>query len=65
MDWVYVDADKIVKITDKAMLVLIDGQEVWLPLSQLHEVERYAEGDEDITIAMSDWLAKQKGLEGS
>lgn len=31
MNWVYVEVEKIFRETDKALLCLICGEEVWLP----------------------------------
>lgn len=63
MSWVYATADEIKKVTEKALLADFGGEEIWLPLSQLEDQDRYEEGDCDITIGMSEWIAKQKGIE--
>ena len=53
--------------TDKAVLVDIDGEEVWVPSSQIHadsevtagvDMERGEEG----TLIVSDWWARKLGL---
>jgi hypothetical protein len=47
--------------TDKAILVEIDGEEVWVPQSQVDEdSEVYQKGDEG-TLIVSEWFAKQRG----
>jgi hypothetical protein len=61
--WVHLDVDRIKKITDKAMLVELDGDDHWLPLSQVSEPETFEEGDEDVTVSITEWIAEQKGLE--
>lgn len=50
--------------TDKALLVIIDGQEHWIPRSQIVDSESdvLAVGDSG-TLAITDWIAKQKGLD--
>ena len=62
-NWVHLDVDEIVAETEKAFRVrLEDGEEVWLPFSQIADAENYSEGDTDCTISVSEWLAKEKGL---
>ena len=48
--------------TEKAVLIvdLASGEEIWIPLSQVHEMHFNAAGEG--TIVMSQWIAKQKGL---
>ena len=62
MAWIHLDCERIEKITDKAMLAVIDGEEVWLPLSQIADSDDYEEGDEDLTLSVTEWIAEQKGL---
>lgn len=62
-DYVHLDVEKVLKRTDKALLVrLEDGNEQWLPLSQVSDEDDYDEGDEDCTISVTLWLAEQRGL---
>lgn len=50
------------KETDKALLVEIDGDEHWIPKSQIDDdSEVYQEGDEG-ELVVSMWLAEQKGI---
>jgi hypothetical protein len=63
-NWVHLDFDLIARETDKALLVkFTDGNEHWIPLSQIADPRDYAEGDEDGTISVTKWIAEQKGLE--
>ena len=64
-NWVHLDVDRITRITEKAMQVEIGDESIWLPLSQVSEPETFDEGDEDITVSVTEWIAQQKGLEGS
>lgn len=57
--------DVVVKaVTEKALLVEYDDEEVWIPVSQIVleetdvEFERGATG----TLAITQWIAKEKGL---
>lgn len=48
--------------TDKALLVEVDGEELWIPHSQIDDdSEVYREGDAG-QLVISEWIAKQKGL---
>ena len=49
------------KETEKAILVTIKGKEVWMPLSQVHEIHREPDGKTG-SIVVSAWIAKQKEL---
>lgn len=58
--------DVLVKhATEKALLVEHEGEELWIPLSQIDgDSEIYAEhqvGEEGVLV-VTDWLAEQKGL---
>jgi hypothetical protein len=62
MSWIHLDVDKIVRATDKALLLRIDGEEYWIPLSQIAGPDDYDEGDEDCTVSVTEWIAREKGL---
>lgn len=50
----------ILQETEDAILVDCDGEEVWLPKSQIeYDGER---GDEAVDIELPEWLAEEKGL---
>lgn len=53
---------KVLRETDKALKVEIDGQAAWLPKSQIHKESDVAvEGDEG-TLYIPEWLARAKDL---
>ncbi len=62
-DCVELDLDEPVKReTDKALLVVVEGEEVWIPKGQIHDdSEVYRQGDTGMLI-VSLWIAEQKGL---
>lgn len=63
MAWVYLEVDRILRETDKALLVEIDGEEVWLPLSQIEgNGYGYNVGDEGVGMSVTDFIAHEKGL---
>lgn len=48
--------------TGKACLCIIDGEEHWIPKSQIHDdSEVYEEGHEG-RLVVTQWIAEQKGL---
>lgn len=53
----------VLRTTDKAMLCDIEGQEVWIPVSQIDEdgTDISEEGDEG-TLVIPEWLSIEKGL---
>lgn len=61
--WVHITVDKIVKETENAFLFEIDGEQEWFPKSQVCDPETYEEGDKDCSVSVTEWIAKQKGLE--
>jgi hypothetical protein len=61
-NWVDIEVELIKKMTDKAMLCVIGDEEVWLPFSQVAHDEDYEEGDENLTLSITEWIAEQKGL---
>lgn len=58
-DMITIHAD-ILQITDAAVLIACEGDEHWLPLSQIDFCgER---GDTDVPISLPEWLGRDKGL---
>lgn len=48
--------------TEKAILVEIEGEEHWIPQSQIDDdSEVFSAGDEG-TLVITEWIAEQKGL---
>ena len=58
----HVQVDEIKAETDKAFLFLIDGEEYWVPKGQLADPDDYEKGDKDCEIAITEWIAREKGL---
>lgn len=63
MRYVTVEVDEVVRETDLAFLVRIDGDELWMPKSV---VEGGGEldilGFQDIELEVAEWFAKKEGL---
>lgn len=50
----------IVRETDNAILLRVDDEEIWIPLSQVKRIQR---GNSLDTITMTAWIAEQKGID--
>jgi hypothetical protein len=61
-NYVHLDVELIVQETDDALLLRVDGEDYWIPKSQIADVGDYAEGDENATVSISEWIAGKKGL---
>ena len=61
-NFVHIDFDSIRRETEKAFLFIIDGEEVWLPKSQIADADDYNAGDEDGTVSITEYIATEKGL---
>lgn len=57
---------RVLKETEKALLLLLedDDREEWIPKNQISDPDMYGEGDEDITVSVTEWIANQKDLTG-
>lgn len=53
----------VIAETEAALLVEIDGEEIWLPKSHCQFDPEEPGVGEDVTVTMPRWLAKAKGLE--
>jgi hypothetical protein len=49
--------------TDKALLIVYDGTEYWIPRSQIEDRgEHLARGDRDVTVSITGYIANEKGI---
>lgn len=55
---------RVVRETDDALLVVIEGEETWVPKSVVHDdSEVFDDGDNsEGTLVLYEWWAEQKGL---
>lgn len=60
--WVYIDVDEIVAESANAFLCRIGDEKLWLPKSQVSDAEDYQAGDEGVTLAVTEFIARAKGL---
>lgn len=65
MPWVRVDYDDIVRASDsgKALLVLVDEEEIWLPVSQMDADYSKEVGRGPGHMYVTEWIAKEKELD--
>ncbi|KKN72202.1 hypothetical protein LCGC14_0413390 [marine sediment metagenome] len=54
----------VVRETDLALLCDIEGEEYWIPKSQIHDDSEVYEDGTEGDLVISAWLAKQKDLAG-
>lgn len=50
------------RATDLAILVEVDGQEVWIPKSQIDDDSEVYEANTEGDLIIPEWLAREKGL---
>lgn len=60
--YIHIDVELIKKETPKTFLVVIDGEEYWLPKSQITDWEDYEEGDKNCSMSITEFIAEEKGL---
>jgi hypothetical protein len=61
--WVHLEECSVKAVTERAILVEYEGEELWFPLSQVSEGDQYENGDEGVTISVTEWIADQKGID--
>ena len=62
-EWVELGDCEIVRVTEKAVLIDVDGSEEWFPRSQIRDGEDDFEAGTVTDIAVTPWIAKEKGIE--
>jgi len=66
-NWHHQEDCIIVAETEKAFLICIEDEELWIPKSQIHKDclegdSALKVGDIDATVTMTEWIAEQKGI---
>jgi hypothetical protein len=56
------DDVRAINETDAAVLVEVEGQEVWFPKSHIGKDSEVKELGDTGTIEVTEWIAEQKGL---
>jgi hypothetical protein len=52
----------VIRQTDAALLVEIDGKQHWIPQSQIDDDSEVWEEGQDGDLVVSQWIAEQRGL---
>ncbi len=60
--YVQVDVTVIVRETEAAFLIEVDGEQYWCPKSQVESADTYEMGDQEVTLSITEWWAKKEGL---
>ena len=56
---------EVKRLSDAAVLVILDGEDVWFPFSQISddsEIGKESEQGDDGTLTVSEWIAIEKEL---
>ena len=61
--YVHLEDVSIKRETDTAFLVVIADEEYWIPKSQVADADDYGEGDDGLTLSVTEWICEQKGIE--
>lgn len=62
-DTVSFDVDQVEAEGEKAILVELEGEKVWVPKSQIHDdSEVYSKASGGGTLIVTRWWAEQRGL---
>jgi hypothetical protein len=67
-NYTFLDNCDILAETDKAVFVRVrfndgESENIWFPRSQMVDHEDLGVGMKDVTITITEWIAKQKGIE--
>lgn len=61
-DTYYVDGCMAIKETEKGLLVMYEGEEIWVPKSQIRPDSEVTEDGDEGVLAIPRWLADDKGF---
>ncbi len=62
-NYVHLENCDIVAATDHAILVEYDGDRHWFPRTQVADPDDCKPGEKGRTVSVTDWIARQKGIE--
>jgi hypothetical protein len=62
-EYIWLENCKILRVTERAIQVEHDDGIFWFPISQVEDADRFETGDEDVSVGITEWIAKQKGIE--
>ncbi len=57
-----IEVERVKRATDKALCVVVEGEEVWIPKSAIHDDSEVWKEGQDGTLVIPLWLAEAKGI---
>lgn len=63
-NYVHLEDCTIIRETAMAFMIGYDGGEYWIPKSQIADPDTYDEGDEGVTVSITEFIADKLGIEG-
>jgi hypothetical protein len=61
-EYAEVDGCKCAQETAKALLIVVDGKQHWIPKSQIGPDSEVFKVNDEGTLSLAEWLAVEKGL---
>jgi len=61
--YVHLEGCRVIRDTEKAILIEYNGEQHWLPRSVVSNGDNYEQGDKDLTISIPEKWANEKGIE--
>lgn len=61
-NYIHLDDVKILKETDRAFLIEIEEGQFWIPFTQISDPDDYVEGDENVSMSITEWIAEKAGI---
>ena len=62
--WFFLNVQEIIQETESAFLLRDEDEEDhWIPKSQICDPGDYCPGDKEVTIGITEWIARQKGFD--
>lgn len=61
---ILINVAEIQRETEKAFLVVLEeGDEgIWLPKNQITDPDQFSEGECEVEMSITEWIAEQKGI---
>lgn len=62
--FVHLEDVDIIAETDSALLLQYEGENYWIPKSQMADPDDYEKGQTGRTVSITQWIADKRGIEG-
>ena len=60
--WIQIDVEEVLVETEQAFCFLLDEEEYWIPKSQIDDAHEIEQGQVNIVVRITTWIAEQKGI---